>query len=86
MTREPLAVLLVLRPILAPLPAASGESIVCWPGHPTCALVAVKKNGQVRAHCGLEDGKLYGAILNLLLDESVTPLTRADADALLRAS
>jgi hypothetical protein len=85
MTNQPIAVLRVLSPLLYPVPAAAGDALAVWPGHPTHALAVTKPDLEVRAHRGCPDGELYGVILHLLLDGAVEPMDAASRLALSRA-
>lgn len=84
MTHEPIAVLRVLSPLLHPLPAATGDAISVWPGHPTHALTVTRADLRIRAHRACPEGELYGLILHLLLDGAVEPMDAASRQALMR--
>jgi hypothetical protein len=86
MPPEPIAVLRVLAPLLAPLPAATGDALAVWPGHPTHALTVCRPDLSVRSHRGCAEGELYGLILHLLLDGVLEPMSPASLAALARAS
>lgn len=65
----------------------AGDTLAFWPGHPTHTL-ATREGGRgrrsVRAHTGVPDGIAYGLLLQLLNDDTITPLTFVSA-AVMRA-
>lgn len=59
-----------------------GDTLAFWPGHPTHTLTT-REGGRgrrrVRSHQGVADGIAYGLLLQLLNDDTITPLTFVSA-------
>lgn len=83
MLDRPIAFYRVLSPVIvAGLHAGTGDMLILWPGHPTHTL-SVREWGTgskpLRRHCHVADGVLYGAVLELLNNEVIVPLSFATA-------
>lgn len=67
-------------PMLYPIAAATGDLLALWPGHPTHTLtvcVAGTRGQKLRRFAYVPDGVVYGALLSLLNDDALTPLTES---------
>ncbi len=87
MLTEPIAVLLVRAPVIAPIVARPGELIVVWPGHPTHTLTVTDGSGtQIRRHKYVPDGALYGPLLILDADGVVSCVAPEDRQRLAQSA
>lgn len=71
MLDRPSIVCRVVRPMVKPIAADPGDTLVAWPGHPTHTLAVVSSEKAVRRTRHVPDGVLYGALLELYLDGKV---------------
>lgn len=82
MLDRPTAVFRVCSPMLHPVAASAGDLLVFWPGHPSATLT-VRAPGRgpkrIRRKAFVPDGVIYGALLCLLEDDVIVPLTLQDA-------
>jgi hypothetical protein len=73
--------------LIAGLPASTGDLLIFWPGHPTHTL-ALREWGRgsrpVRRFTHVDDGIVYGLLLELLNSDVICPLTFASAAVVTR--
>ncbi len=72
---EPEVVLTVLQPMVGPIRARVGDALVLWPGHETHALTVFAPDNRIRAHRACADAEMLPAVMRLLSDGVVTPLS-----------
>lgn len=79
MLDRPVAFYRVNTPFVARgITARDGDLLVFWPGHPTHTLAAREPGigpKRVRSHAHIDDGIVYGLLLELLNSDTITALT-----------
>ena len=80
----PIAYLLCRRPTLLPLPCRDGDLLGLWPRHPAHTHVRLDGEGRCLGRGWLPTDDLFTLARHLVLDGTLTPLTRGCAAQLYR--
>ncbi|WP_396215736.1 hypothetical protein [Gemmatimonas sp.] len=87
MLDAPSIVCRVLRPFMNPIPAAAGDVLTVWPGHPTHTLIVFTSSlDQCVRHGYRAEKVVYSDLLHLFLDGKIQMAERSQKALLTRSA